>query len=418
MGLIRAGMTSMSSTLADEWKEYIYADTLDNKTALVIGKKKISSKSSNKHGNENIISQNAVIAVNSGQAMIIVEDGKICEYSDEAGKFIFDKSTESSIFSNTLGEGIAKSFQKMGRRFSFGGDSGKDQRVYFFNLKELTDLKFGTSEPLMYDDPVYQSISIRFFGKAVLKIVDPIKFYTNVSGNVENAYSFYNYWNEILKSEFISKLSEAMAKLSLNNIKYNQIPQNQSMLTDYMNECLDEIWFEDRGVVISSVGIESVSLDPKDKDKVDRIDEIRLLNDPLNAASIMTGATAKALENAASNSSGALNGFMGLNMASAQSQKNNIASMYAMAKEEQVKQTSNLWKCSCTAENEGKFCSNCGAKAPVINAKWKCACGTENEGKFCSNCGSKAPVINEKWKCACGAENEGNFCSNCGIKKE
>ncbi len=419
MGLIKAGMTSVGQTFADEWKEYIYAEALPDTTIVVKGRKRVDKDSSNTKGSENVISKDSVIAVNEGQAMAIVQDGKVIEYSDEAGQFIFDSGKESSCFAKD--NSIIDTFKKMGGRFQFGGGVGADQRVYYFNLKEISNCKFGTAEPVMYDDPIYQFVSVRFFGNAVLKLVDPIKFYTNVCGNVASEYKIDNYWEETLKMEFMSKISSAMAKLAVDGIKFSQIPQNQDSLTKYMNECLDEEWLDKRGLIIDNLGIASVSLDPKDKEKVDRIDEMRLLTNPTNAAGRMASATANALENAAANENGALNGFMGMNMVNGTGVANNLTGLYQQGNQSANNQTSqssnqNEWLCGCGEKNTGKFCKECGTKHEQ-EATWTCSCGVVNTGKFCSDCGAKKPD-NGIWKCSCGAENTGKFCNECGKAKQ
>ncbi len=424
MGLIKALKTATASTFADEWKEYIYADSIKSDTLVVRGRKKVGPKSANVKGNENVISKDSVIAVSDGQAMAIVEDGKVIEYSDEAGSFVFDSSAESSIFSKD--SSIMDTFKKIGGRFKMGGDAGRDQRVYYFNLKEISSCKFGTAEPIMYDDPVYQFVSVRFFGNAVLKLVDPIKFYTNVSGNVTGEYKIDTYWENTLKIEFVSKLSTAMARLAIDGIKFSQIPQSQDILAKYMNECLDEEWLEKRGIVIDSLGIGNISLDPKDKEKVNKIDEMRLLTDPTNAAGRMASATANAMETAAGNASGAMHGFMGMNMVNSSGATAGLAGLYqqGMANQNATQNnnpsstttSTNGWTCECGEENSGNFCNNCGSKK-VVKDTWACSCGADNTGKFCGECGSKKEE-NGLWKCSCGAENEGKFCGECGSPKE
>ncbi len=413
MGLIKAGLTAMNSTFADEWKEFIYAEALSPNTMAIKGNKRVDKGSSNTKGSENVISKDSVIAVNDGQAMCIVQNGKVIEYSDEPGEFVFDSGKESSCFAKN--NSIIDTFKKMGGRFQFGGGVGTDQRVYYFNLKEISSCKFGTAEPIMYDDPVYQFISIRFFGNAVLKLVDPIKFYTNVCGNFASEYKIDKYWEETLRMEFVGKLTTAMARLAIDGIKFSQIPQNQDILTKYMNECLDEEWLDKRGIIIDNLGIGSVSLDPSDKEKVDKIDEMRLLTNPTNAASRMASATANAMEKAAANENGSINGFMGFNMVGNSGVANNIPNLYQQGNQVQNSTDTNAWTCSCGEKNVGKFCKNCGQKHEVAGT-WKCACGTENTGKFCSECGAKKPD-SDKWMCACGAENLGKFCSECGKSK-
>lgn len=416
MGLIKATSGAFNGVMADEWKEYFICDSLDNETIVQKGHKQQNGRTSNKKGSEDYLTDGSLIAVNNGQAMAVVEDGKIVEFSAEPGVFKLDMKSAPTIFEGGFSQGLSNSFKAMGSRFTFGGDTGKNVKVYYFNLKELVGLKFGTSQSVPYDDPIYQSINIRYFGQCSMKLVDPIAFYTNVCGNITESYSITELWLNQLKSEFLMYLSQTLALLARDGIKYNQIPQEQVKIGKYMNDALDEEWGQKRGFEIESVGINSITLDPDDKEKIQKIDEMRILSNAKNAAGRMTAATANALENASENEGGAFMGFAGLNMANqtgapiAQSLENMA---YQADRAEEVKSSENpAWKCSCGTENTGKFCSNCGSQSPVNN-KWVCACGASNEGKFCTNCGTAKPVNNE-WSCSCGTKNTGKFCTNCG----
>lgn len=424
MGLIKAAMASANSTFADQWKEYFIADAMDSDTLMVKGyKQQNGNRTSNTKGSEDIITDGSIIAINEGQAMIVVTDGKIAEFSAEPGAFQYSSETESSIFQGGLGSGILNTFKTIGRRFQFGGDTAANSKVYYFNLKELSGNKFGTSEPIMYDDYVYQSISLRFFGQATLKLEDPMLFYTSIAGNVEDKFSMADYWARQLKSEFVMYLSQATALLAADHIKYNQITQKQVELAQYMNTVLDEEWVKGRGLVIGSVGIESISLDPEDKAKIEKIDEMRLMSNPANAAGRMTAAAANAMETAAGNENGAMMGFAGFNMAAGAGNAQ-VTGMHQMAAESGAVVTPPMtpeasaatWTCECGAANTGKFCTECGNPKPVANG-WTCECGTVNTGKFCTECGTPKPVANS-WTCECGTVNEGKFCTNCGAKHE
>lgn len=420
MGLIKAVTGSIGSVLEDQWREYFYCDSLDSNTIIKAGIKKNNSKNNN--ANKDVITDGSIIAVNEGQAMMIVDNGKIVEFCAEAGQFVYDAKTESSCVSGSFGEGISQSFKNFKKRFTFGGEIPKSQRVYYFNTKEIRDKKFGTPTPVVYDDPVYQSISIRYFGVAALKIVDPIKFYINVSGNVPDSFNIDNYWKEQLVFEFNNTLTQSLARLALDGKKYTQIPQCQAEISKYMNDILDEDWIDKRGIEIFSASIAQVTLSPEDRDKVNEIDNLRLYTNTDYAAGRLARAQAQAMENAASNKGGAMMGFMGLNMAN-QAGGMNANTLYGMNNQGVVQnnstnapqKSSGGWKCSCGTENTGNFCNNCGSKKPVEN-KWKCSCGAENTGKFCSECGSQK-IESNGWKCSCGTENTGKFCSNCGSQK-
>ena len=246
MGLIKAGLGALGGTLADQWKEFFYCDSIDKNTLVVKGQKRISGRSSNTRGNDNIISNGSVIAVADGQCMIIVEQGKIVEVCAEPGEFTYDTSTEPSIFAGKLGNSIKETFKTIGKRFTFGGDPAKDQRVYYFNTKELVDNKFGTQNPILFrvvDNKIGLDldVSVRCSGIYSYKITNPLLFYTNVCGNVEEDYKRTEIDMQ-LKTEFISALQPAFGRLSDKELRPNQIPSHTDVLIDAMNEALTAKW--------------------------------------------------------------------------------------------------------------------------------------------------------------------------------
>lgn len=415
MGLIKATMAAGNSTLADQWKEYFICEEMTSDVLIAKGYKQTSDRSSNKKGSDDIITNGSIISVSDGQAMMIVEDGKVVEFCAEPGAFKYDSSTEPTIFEGNLGSSIVSSFKTFGKRFTFGGESAKNQKVYYFNLKELAGNKFGTKEPIMYDDYIYQSIQIRFFGKASLRLDDPMKLYSAISGTITDKFLISDYWQSQLSAEFLMYLSQAMAKLAADNVKYNQITQKQIELASYMNEVLDADWHNARGLLIERVAIESVSLDPQYKEKIEKIDEMRLMSNTTNAAGRMTAATANALEGAAENEGGAMMGFAGVNMAM-NNGNSQVMAMHQMAQNDMTNQTvesdTNTWSCSCGASNTGKFCAECGSKRPE-DQTWVCSCGSQNTAKFCPECGAQKPQ-NTAWTCSCGSVNTAKFCPNCG----
>ncbi|MFV0504617.1 MAG: SPFH domain-containing protein [Lachnospirales bacterium] len=413
MGLIKSAFSSAGSVMADQWKEYFYCDSLDSNVIIKKGKKKNSKNNNN--GNDDIITSGSIIIINEGQAMMIVDNGEIVEFSAEAGEFTYDSSTEQSCFSGSFSSGLKSSFSEFKKRFTYGGETPRTQRVYYINTKELTGRKFGSSAPVVYDDPVYQSISIRYFGVASLKIVDPIKFYVNVCGNINNEFNISSYWENQLLHEFGSTLSQSLARLAIDGKKYTQIPQSQSEISKYMNDILDDEWINIRGFEIVSVAISQVTLNPEDREKVNKIDDMLLLSNANMAAGRLAGAQATSMENAAKNSGGAMVGFAGMNMAMNAGGINATNLFNQQQPQNAAPPQGNLWKCSCGNENTGKFCSNCGERQPENNS-WTCTCGSSNTGKFCSNCGEKQPE-SSSWACSCGNKVIGNFCSNCGKKK-
>ena len=428
MGLIRAGIGALGGTLADQWKEFFYCEAIDKDVLMVKGRKQVSGRSSNTRGNDNIISNGSGIAVADGQCMIIVEQGKIVEVCAEPGQFTYDTSTEPSIFTGPLGKGILNTFKTIGKRFTYGGDTAKDQRVYYFNTKEIVDNKFGTATPIPFrvvDHNIGLDIDmgIRCNGVYSYKIADPLLFYTALAGNVADEYPRSEIDSQ-LKTEFISALQPAFCRLSEMEIRPSAIPGHMEELCDAMNEKLSTKWGKLRGIEVVSIAMNPVSLSDEDAKMLKDAQRAGMMRDPRMAAANLTGAQADAMRTAAGNPAGAMTGFMGFGMAQ-QAGGMNPQNLFAeAAREEQMRPnpqtappTGDTWKCSCGAMAQGKFCAQCGAKKPETKPEngWKCECGTVNTGKFCMQCGKPRPQ--EGWKCSCGAVNKGKFCTECGAKK-
>ena len=426
MGLIKAALGAVGGTLADQWKEFFYCDALDKDVMVVKGQKRTSSRSSNTKGNDNIISSGSGIAVADGQCMIIVEQGKIVEVCADPGEFTYDASTEPSIFSGNLGESILATFKTVGKRFAMGGDTGKDQRVYYFNTKELIDNKFGTPNPVPFrvvDSKLGLDVdvSLRCSGVYSYKIADPLLFYTNVCGNVEQSYNREEI-DKQLKTEFLSALQPALAKLSDMELRPNQIIAHNTELEDAMNEALSQKWGATRGLKVVSIALGSVTLPDEDAQMIKELQKNAVLTNPNMAAATLVNAQASAMQTAAGNSAGAMAGFMGMNMANMAGGMN-AQNLFAMGQQQQAQaaaaqpaapaaSAAGGWTCECGTTNTGKFCSNCGKPQPAPAGSWTCECGTTNTGKFCSNCGKPQP--NAEWTCSCGTVNSGKFCANCG----
>ncbi len=433
MGLIKAGMGALGGTLADQWKEFFYCEAMDKDTMVVKGRKRTSSRSSNTKGNDNIISNGSVIAVADGQCMMIVEQGKIVEVCAEPGEFRYDTSTEPSIFAGSLGESIRETFRTIGKRFTFGGDTGKDQRVYYFNTKELVDNKFGTPNPIPFrvvDSKIGLDVdvSVRCSGVYSYKIADPLLFYTNVCGNVEQDYERGELDSQ-LKTEFVSALQPAFGRLSDLELRPNQIVSHNTELEDAMNAALSAKWGELRGLKIVSIALGSVTLPQEDAEMIKQLQRTAALQNPNMAGAALAGAQADAMKAAASNPAGAMTGFMGMGMAMNAGGGMNAQNLFAMGqRQEAQRQTgrqqrseqAGIWKCSCGAEATGKFCQECGAAKPVKNGGWVCSCGAANKGRFCSECGAKKPESAPLYRCdKCGWEpedpaNPPRFCPECG----
>ena len=425
MGLIKAGLGALDGILADQWKEYFYCEAMDKDTMVVKGRKRTSSRSSNTKGNDNIISNGSVIAVADGQCMMIVEQGQIVEFCAEPGEFTYDTSTEPSIFSGPLGDSILETFRTVGKRFTFGGDTGKDQRVYYFNTKELIDNKFGTPNPIPFrvvDSKIGLDVdvSIRCSGVYSYRIADPLLFYTRVCGNVSQDYT-RDELDSQLKSEFISALQPAFARLSDKELRPNQIIAHNTDLENAMNEALSVKWGQLRGLQVVSIALGSVTLPPEDAEMIKQLQRTAVLQNPMMAGATLVSAQADAMKAAASNEAGAMTGFMGMGMAMNAGGGMNAQNLFAMGQQQQAQQpapAANGWKCACGAVATGKFCPECGSKKPepVQAGSWKCKCGVTATGKFCPECGSPKPA-EDGWTCSCGTVNKGKFCQNCGTKK-
>ena len=429
MGLIKAAFGAIGGTLADQWKEYIYCDSLPNDVLVVKGSKRTSKRSSNTKGNENIITNGSGIVVSDGQCMIIVDQGRIVEICAEPGEYTYDMSSEPSIFSGGLGTGIKETFKTIGKRFAYGGDTGNDQRVYYFNTKELVDNKFGTANPIPFrvvdrNIGLDIDVSVRCNGVYSYKIVDPLLFYTNVCGNVEQQYDREEIEVQ-LKTEFVSALQPAFAKISELQIRPSAIPGHVLELCDAMNEALTKKWQQTRGLAVVSIAMNPVTLPEEDAQLIKDAQKNAILRDPTMAAATLAGAQADAMKSAASNTAGAMTGFMGMGMAG-QAGGANMQNLYQMGAQQQAAQQqaaqnmqpasgAGTWKCECGAENTGKFCSECGKPKPQ-REEWICSCGAVNTGKFCSECGSPRPT--GKWTCSCGAVNTGKFCAECGKPRQ
>jgi len=421
MGLIRAAAGSIGGVLADQWKEFFYCEAISADVLVVKGQTRADPRSANRKGSDNIISSGSVIAVADGQAMLIVEQGQIVEFCAEPGEFIFDESTEPSIFNGPLGEGIKETFKNIGKRFTFGGQPGKDQRVYYFNLKEITENKYGTPTPIPFrvvDNNIGLDIdiSIRCNGKYSYRITDPLLFYTNVCGNVAQAYRRSELDGQ-LKAELLTKLQPAFARLSDKGIRYSSLPGQTMEIATALNELLSEKWSKLRGLSISSFSIKSVSASPEDEQLIKDLQRKAVMRNADMAGAAIVSAQADAMRGAAENPGGAMMGFLGMN--AAMNAGSNAGGFFQMAEGQRAgapqmaSVPQNGWICVCGATNAGRFCSECGTPQPKPAGVWTCACGAENGGKFCSECGTGRPAA-DTWTCSCGVENTGRFCAECG----
>ena len=433
MGLIKAGIGALGGVLADQWKEFFYCDALDMDTLAVKGQKRTGRRSSNTKGSDNVISNGSGIAVADGQCMIIVEQGKIVEVCAEPGEYTYDTSTEPSIFAGKFGESLKNTFKAIGKRFTYGGDTGKDQRIYYFNTKEIMGNKFGTPSPIIFEVMnknlgMSRTVNVRCNGVYSYTISDPLLFYTRVCGNVEQPYT-RDIIDEQLKTEFVSALQPAFGALAELELRPAQIPAKANELKKAMNEALQAEWAE-RGIAVAKIALNPISLNPEDMKKIQQMeDSMTYGQNAFMMGGRMATATADAMETAAGNSAGAMTGFMGMNMAGGAMGGgfNQAQNFYQMGVQQQQQQqqkpaapasAANGWKCACGATATGKFCTECGAKKPEEG--WTCSCGAVNKGKFCAECGSRRPAEAPVYQCdKCGwkpedPRNPPRFCPECG----
>ena len=433
MGLIKAALGSVGGVMADQWKEYFYCEALPENVMAVKGQKRVSGRSSNKHGSDNVISNGSVIAVADGQCMMIVDQGKIVDFCAEPGEYVFEQGGEPSIFYGPFNGDKAKAILKTTfDRLSFGGQAGKDQRVYFFNTKEILGNKYGTPSPVPFrvvDNNIGLDvdISIRCFGEYSYRVTNPMLFYTNVCGNVEGDY-LREQIDSQLKSELLTALQPAFARISEMGVRYSALPGHTTEIAEALNDVLSEKWANLRGVEIVSFGVNSVKASEEDEAMIKELQKNAVFRNANMAAAHLVGAQAQAMQDAAKNQGGAFTGFMGMNMAQ-QGGGVNAAQLFQMGAQQQAQApqqaaqpSANAWKCACGATATGKFCPECGAKKPEPKPAqgWTCSCGAVNTGKFCSECGAKRPAGAPVYRCdKCGWQpadptHPPKFCPECG----
>ena len=423
MGLIAAGLNAVGGTLASQWKEYFYADALPESVLATRAMKKTKGRfGGSRVEDDNVITEGSVIAVADGQCMLIVDQGKIVDFCAEPGEYVFDKNGEPSLFCGALdGEKARALLQATFERLSFGGQAGRDQRVYYFNTKEILGNKYGTPSPVPFrvvdvNIGLDMDIGIRCFGEYSYRVTNPMLFYANVCGNVEGDYTRDRIDSQ-LKSELLTALQPAFARISEQGIRYSALPGHTLEIAQALNDVLSEKWANLRGVEIVSFGVNSVKASEEDEAMMKELQRNAVFRNANMAAAHLVGAQAQAMQDAARNANGAFTGFMGMNMA--QGSGANAAQLFQMGAQQQPapQAPADGWTCACGAHATGKFCPECGAKKPEPADSWVCACGARVTGKFCPECGAKKPESAAGWTCACGAVNKGRFCSECGAKK-
>ena len=425
MGFVKAAVGSASGVMADQWKEFFSCNALPADVLAVKGEKKVSGRSANRRGGENVISDGSLIAVAEGQCALIAEQGKVVDLCAEPGEYTYNTGTQPSLFT---GKGLAKNieevFSEIGKRFTFGGQTASDQRIYYINTKELVGNKYGTPSPVPFRVVDQRAgididIGIRCFGEYSYRITNPILFYTNVCGNVENAYT-RDALDSQLKTELMTALQPAFARISEMGIRYSSLPGHTTELADVLNQELSAKWSKLRGIEIVSLGVSGVKASEEDEQMLKDLQRSAAFMDPTRAAAHLVGAQAAAMQAAASNTTaGPAMAFMGVNQAASMGGVN-AQTLYQMGAQQQAAQPAPAafgWSCSCgQTGNTGKFCTACGKPKPEAQGVWVCSCGAKNTGKFCSECGKPKPAA----KCSsCGWEpadpaQPPKFCPNCG----
>ena len=422
MGIIKAFFGALGGGLADQWQEAIEADNMSDTTLFTKGVKVRANdrRSSNKRGTEDLISNGSIIHVYPNQFMMLVDGGKIVDYTAEEGYYKVDNTCTPSMFSGELGESLKETFS----RFRFGGVPSKKQQVFYVNLQEIKGIKFGTPTPVNYFDNFYNSeLFLRAHGTYSIKITDPILFYTEVIARNADRMEVQDV-NEQYLSEFLEALQAAINQMSVDNIRISQVASKSRELSRYMANELDEDWKRTRGFEIQSVGIASISYDEESKRLINMRNQGAMMGDPSVREGYVQSAVARGIESAGSNPGGSGQAFMGVGMGMgaagsfmASASASNAAQM--QRQEAARAAAADGWTCKCGAKNSGKFCSECGSPKPAAAAGWTCKCGAKNSGKFCSECGSARPQ-EDSWFCTeCGHKNSAGakFCAECGNKK-
>lgn len=447
MGIIKAVANAIGGGFADQWLEVYEANDMGEHTVFTDGV--LIRKGQNTKGTGNTISNGSIIHVYDNQFMMLVDGGKVVDYTAEPGYYKVDNSSMPSLFNGELGETVKETFS----RIKYGGQTPTAQKVFFVNLQEIKGIKFGTRNPINYFDNFYNAeLFLRAHGTYSVKITNPLQFYAEVIPRNKDRVNFEEVGDQYI-SEFLEALQAAINQMSADGTRISYVTSKAMELGKYMQDILDEDWTQLRGMEIQKVGIASVSYDEESQKLINMRNEGAMLGSDFN---VMRGMAVKNLtegvRDAGSNAAGAMNGFMGVGMGmnamnqtlSGLGAMQTPADMQRMGMQQggmnqgmggmnagmqqngvnpgmQV-ETANPgmaqgagWTCECGHVNTGKFCSECGKPMPAPAAsEWTCECGHVNTGKFCSECGKPAPAASTEWTCECGTVNAGKFCSNCG----
>lgn len=425
MGIIKAFTGAINSTLADSWKEVIEAGDMGDQTVFTTGV--MIRKGQNTKGTIDTVSNGSIVHVYDNQFMMLVDGGKVVDYTAEPGYYKVDNSSLPSLFNGQFGDSLKDAWGRIG----FGGGTPTKQKVFFINLQEIKGIKFGTANPVNYFDTFYNAeLFIRAHGTYSVKVVNPLQFYAEAIPKNKNHVEITEI-NEQYLSEFLEALQSAINQMSADGTRISYVTSKATELGRYMANVLDEEWNQMRGMEIQAVGIRSISYDEKSQELINTRNEGAMLSDPGVAQGYMVKNMSEGVKAAGSNSAGAMTGFMGVGMGvgamgnmmgSLNQMGQNVQAQTAQAQQAtsagavvgagMATAAANIWKCECGKDNTGRFCSECGKPAPAPAKEWTCVCGKVNTGKFCSECGKPAPA--GEWTCECGAVNTGKFCSECG----
>ena len=422
MGLIKAFVGAVGGTLADQWVDFITCDSLSTDVLMAAGKRPQQARSGNRKYSENIITNGSKVNVADGQCMLICENGAITDFCAEPGQYIYDNKIQPSLLGGGL-EDLGPTFQQIGKRFLAGGAPTDEQKVYYINTKEIIGNKIGFGNIPFRDSEFMFTMKVQGFGQYSFKITNPLLFYKNLVGNAAELYTKEELASQ-MKAEVIAAMQPALGKIAASRIAYDQLINYPLEIGRALNESMSSEWSQLRGIEIVKLALESITVDDASAKKIEQFQEARVLSNPAMAAGRMVAGTASAMESAAGNEAGAMNGFVGMGFAQNMG-GSNASSLFGMAQQAgaaqppQAAPTADGWTCACGAVNSGKFCAQCGAPKPAADG-WTCSCGAVNQGKFCSECGSKKPQGALQYRCdKCGWQPEDptkapKFCPECG----
>lgn len=416
MGIIRAATEAIGGALADQWLEVLEPGDMGDQTVFASGVK--IRRGSNTKGTDNTVSNGSVIHVYPNQFMMVVDGGKVVDYTAEPGYYTVKSSALPSLFNGEFKDSLKESFN----RIKYGGQTPTAQKVFYINLQEIKGIKFGTRTPVNYFDSFYNAeLFLRTHGAYSIRITDPLLFYEQVIPKNASHVEISSV-NEQFLDEFLEALQASINQMSAEGERISFVASKGTALSRHMADVLDEGWKRERGFEIMNVGIASISYDDKSQELINMRNQGAMLSDPTIREGYVQGAVARGMEAAGSNANGAMAGFLGMGagmnagggfMGAASATNMQQMQMNAAASQPAKMAAAGSWTCKCGAVNTGKFCGECGSPKPVAAGTWTCTCGTVNTGKFCSECGSPRPS-DGTWVCSCGAVNTGKFCSECG----